>query len=44
MEKTIIEGYVPSLRIYASMDRRDTVFLDSSMRNDLGRRSYIGTR
>ncbi len=44
MEKTIIEGYVPSLWIYASMDRRDTVFLDSSMRNDLGRRSYIGMR
>lgn len=38
----ILDRYVPSLWIYASMDRRDTVFLDSSMANDLGRRSYIG--
>lgn len=44
MEKTISVGYVPSLWIYAAMDRRDTVFLDSSMRNELGRRSYIGIR
>ena len=38
----ILSVYVPSLSIYASMDRSDTVFLDSSMSNDLGRRSYIG--
>ena len=38
----ILEGYAPSLWIYASMDRRNTVFLDSSMANGLGRRSYIG--
>ncbi|MCI5973980.1 anthranilate synthase component I family protein [Methanomethylophilus alvi] len=31
--------YVPALWIYSSMDRRDTVFLDSSMG---GGRSYIG--
>lgn len=34
--------YVPSLWIYSVMDRKDTVFLDSSMSNDLGKRSYIG--
>lgn len=38
----ILDGYAPSLWIYASMDRRNTVFLDSSMANGLGRRSYIG--
>lgn len=38
----ILDRYVPSLRIYASMDRGNTVFLDSSMANGLGRRSYIG--
>lgn len=39
---TVIDGYVPSLWVYAAMDRADTVFLDSSMRNGLGTRSYIG--
>ena len=38
----ISERYVPSLWIYSVMDRKDTVFLDSSMSNDLGKRSYIG--
>lgn len=42
MEKMITAGYVPSLWIYASIEREDTVFLDSSMSNRLGRRSYIG--
>lgn len=41
--KTIIDKeYVPSLWLYSSMDRTDSVFLDSSMENDLGRYSYIG--
>lgn len=38
----ILDRYVPSLWIYSSMDRRNTVLLDSSMANGLGRRSYIG--
>lgn len=41
--KTIIDReYVPSLWIYSTLDRTDSVFLDSSMENDLGRHSYIG--
>lgn len=42
MEELITEGYVPSIDVYSSIDRRDTVFLDSSLRNELGRKSYIG--
>ena len=34
--------YVPLLWMYSNMDRRNTIFLDSSMRNDLGTRSYLG--
>lgn len=34
--------YVPLIWMYSNMDRKDTVFLDSSMRNDLGTRSYLG--
>ena len=34
--------YVPLFWMYSNMDRKDTVFLDSSMRNDLGTRSYLG--
>lgn len=40
--RTVLRGGVPLLWIYSGMDRRGTVFLDSSMRNGLGRRSYIG--
>ena len=40
MEKVNLP-YTPLLWIYSKMDRRDTVFLDSSMRNDLGTRSYL---
>ena len=41
MEKVNLP-YTPLLWIYSQMDRKDTVFLDSSMRNDLGTRSYLG--
>ena len=41
MEKVKLP-YVPLIWVCSRMDRRNTVFLDSSMRNDLGRRSYLG--
>ena len=40
--RTVLKDSVPLLWIYSNMERRNTVFLDSSMNNDLGKRSYIG--
>ncbi|UAL07256.1 MAG: anthranilate synthase component I family protein [Candidatus Methanogranum gryphiswaldense] len=37
-----LDAYVPIIDIYSRIDRQNTVFLDSSMRNDLGRFSFIG--
>jgi para-aminobenzoate synthetase component I len=37
-----LDTYVPAIEIYSSMDRNGTIFLDSSMENDLGRYSIIG--
>lgn len=42
MELIVDEEYVPSLWLYSALDRKDTMFLDSSMHNELGRYSYIG--
>lgn len=38
----IHDNYVPSSWLYSSMNHTDSVFLDSSMNNNLGKRSYIG--
>lgn len=39
--RTVLSRYVPSIWIYASIDRRGTMMLDSSMRCGLGRESII---
>ena len=38
----IRDNYVPSSWLYSSVNHTDSVFLDSSMKNNLGKRSYIG--
>ncbi len=42
MLRRTLDTYVPAIEIYSAIDRNGTIFLDSSMHNELGRNSIIG--